>query len=967
MADAIDQFLADPNAADFTPISQPGLSASEAAQVDARTAQRTSPGAPTLRQKLGEQGNVPLNMEDGLGAVDKFNLAQRRTEQDKIRYLAGKYGAQNVRLNDNQEPIVRVPNPATGQPMDVLVNERGLSMSDLGTVAGHYPELLGMMIGPAAFEKAGAALFGAAYKLPRSMQALSTSFGAGAGGAVMDIATRAGDAATVDLPEVFQERGKNILADTALQKGGEFIAKAGTVGVQALRGEVPSPFKNLRGPIQNELADASDRIFDKTGIRYEPTLGQSTGNPLIAGTEQYLESQPAGAGPIRAGIQRTERQRQAIQDFMVSPNTLPLDETVGRSAIGILQSQTESADAAVKAAKLAIQEEGQTGIQDLLVQRFNKTAAPQPQIVGAGLRDVAYSERETFRGESKALYNEMLANPLSHVPDIPAKPVSAIAKDILKGWPRDPVTGELLTANAPAGMLKRLQEAAGLGGHMVETTTGADEFGPIVSSRFVEGRMSLAGLHALRKFADQDIKTGQAIAGIKDQELIALRGALTDTIEKGVKGTPLEPLWRNANDFYAKNVTRFTDKNIATLFRDPEQTSFVGDSDFLKSVIGNTDKYQAVQSFFGRSSEQMRLVNRYIADKIMRQSLVSGGGEAIDSQALRTAMAQLKSSDPKIFYGVFGKRGQDMLTHMNALDAANQLKGNVSARDLTKALDQSTLSRPNVETMLDAQRDAEKLYSNNIIKKFVKGGVGVEAIQGEAFVNNWLGSADVSDVKQVIDKVRAANPDTANELGRKALQKFFTDASRKGTPADILRGLKGDTTSLPSGVAMGEALKGDNGAKLELLLGKPQMDLLRDYVRVELSEDEKRRLAQGAGLLAKGTTIGSLLRLGVTGKEVSSYAKTKFLSYLISNPSFNKLLSSNYTAKEIPALARVIIASEPFATAVAQDLKTDSGMISAVAELKNGVMKAMGSGNQTPNQPAAPSDRGQSIDNFLNN
>lgn len=937
---------------------------------NAQDLSRLAPGAETLRQSLGEEGQTPLDIESGLGISEQFQVSRRRTPEDKIRYLANQFGAENVRLNKKGEPIVRITDEK-GNKKDILVNARGLSVSDLGSVVAHLPELFGALVGPAAAEGLLARVTGSKPVLGTLAKMFSSAVGAEAGGAAQDVVTRAQDQAPLEPAEIFMERGKNVIEDTALQAGAGAVGKGLLVASEAaLKGRLPSPVKLLRGPIQNETIAAAERIQGRTGLPMSLSAGQSTGNPFVAAAEQYLETNPIGAGPQLYGRARREAERVALQDYLVHPDTLPLDEEIGRKSIGILAGKAEASDKTVSMLQKRVQAEGQKSVEDLLAQRFNKDVAPKPEIIAQTLRKSGIEAKEAWDAEVERRYQALWSHPKANVPDVPTSGINEASNEVLKIWPKDPVTGELVIKNAPEGLLSKVQEAARLGKGTADVVTGMDEFGPITQTKTVEGKMPLRELAGLRTFLDQNITGGQAIAGIKEGKLVALRKAVNETIKDAVSKDPdLEKLYRAANDYYAESAPMFNNKLIDQLFKRPEHSGYIGDTEFLDSITKSGSQFKRLENFFGRSSDEMRLVRRDIADDLLRRSVKAPGSDVLDPETLLKNMEALRNgrNTRSIFYSVFGKRGDDIITELDVMKKSLGFENGISAKEFTESLDPEALARPSIKGLIASQQYNEEIYANNVIKRFVKGELPATAIRGEDFVNKWLDSADLEDVKKTFDMIKSQDPELAEQISRRTLQKFFTEASRQPTPSDVLHTLQEGTGTLPSGVSMSKQLgTKDSHAKLEAILGKDKFDLLKDYIRVELSEDEKKRLAAGTGILTRGSLVSAIFKKGFNPGELKNWMKVKAISYLLASDKMSSWLSSGYKASDLPDLFKTLVSSEPFIGAVADDLRNDSKAFELISAVKHAGFGYLRPENRTlPNRAQVPTMTEQEFINAI--
>jgi len=193
--------------------------------------------------------------------------------------------------------------------------------------------------------------------------------------------------------------------------------------------------------------------------------------------------------------------------------------------------------------------------------------------------------------------------------------------------------------------------------------------------------------------------------------------------------------------------------------------------------------------------------------------------------------------------------------------------------------------------MQNAEKKLAEQYQNGVVRKFLSGESPAADIEPDKFVR-FLPSSKLSDVRQVMSKIVASDPDpgaldsATSQIRRKTIQTLLGEARRYPSAKDALDAIQGKQGDIVSATGLKEALgTGDQLEKYKTILGPEKFRDLQDFIKVQLLGERKREIGKGAGMLAKGQAISAVegaLKSMVTpgakskgGKEIGS-PKTRF-------------------------------------------------------------------------------------------
>lgn len=921
------------------------------------------------QQALGEQPGVPFH-EEGLPTWTDLMAKSRENKDAQIRYLARKFGTENVRLNEFQEPVVRITNPDTGKPEDYPLNPHQLTVRNLTSLARFAPDVAGAIVA-VGLGGAGRGTF---------MKSLLGALGAETGGATREIGVEAATMplSSVEIARPIKEHLENIPADVILDLGLAGLVKGGQVAKGLLtRGSIPNPIAGTpltmpaRPEFTREGTEAAARLQAASGINPALRPSESTGIPLMAMLEMYMERKPAGASPLIAAGARREEASKAIQNWLVDPSTLMSDEEVGRRALGAIKKTVEPHVQAVEAAKAALEQETKDtanltaqaqkalvqGQQAKIVSGMRVSQIPDQGVdlkpAGDLLRTGAVQRRDAFKSQANALYDAFYANPKANERVISGDTLKAEIDSLRNSLPAVEKTvqqpSKLLDPSGNPVMIPVAKE--------VPISTPIRPRLDELSAKLAGGKVSINDLKQVRTDLDDAIKIGEAIPGVKEGRLKRTYKAVTDAINQGLQeiGDPqLSQAWKDATTFYRQNVDKYTEKNVARLFKEAEQTASVGDAEFTKKAITSPDTYAALRTFYGVRSPEMGVFRETVKNKVLSDSLGVGG--LVDGQNLVRQLKGLKDSNPGLFKDVFAGKGNDFLRAAEQLGSWQQ---KIPIEEINKLLSPGgQAGAPSVKliALQAAQKRLDQEYQNEIVSKFLRGNLPASELQPDKFVAS-LPQAKLSDVKDVMARLTQEDPAVAEQIRRKSVQNLLSESRRTATPVDTMAKLKGEPGDLISGVGVANALgKGDQLEKYKALLG-PLYDHLNDYARMELLGEERRRVAGGVGLLAPGSAMNMFVKAltpwegagnkaeGVI-KELSGLARDKIVSVALSSDRLRNWLVSPYALKDASKAIQTMIVSEPFIKGMMEEFKDTGALGQAMSILKVG----FGTASETPTQ-----------------
>ncbi len=846
-------------------------------------------------QQRNEQEGVPLE-QYGAGPTQstfnpwtRFQVARRKVQGDQQQYLESQFGQGKVRLDDaGHDFIIRVPDPITGKEKDVKLNENTVTLSDLGALAGGGgAEAVGALVATVLGRKGPG---GAAKGIPGYLRDvfLGTA-GMEAGGAASDVLGGASDTSkalkerVIDFPG---SAGLNLAAAAAIQPVKMLGSTITPVAAKAT---------NLyRKQLQKDAQEGLDLIFEKSGIRIPQTSGQITGMPLAAQSEQYLRSHPASAAKMAAFDQQQNDAVTVLKNYLTSG--AGSDEEAGRGLISALQTVRDVSEGNVASAASDLASSAEGSIKkSLAIGPKDRSLTTE---AGADVRKGIMAKQDEILNKSRANYESVYELPEAKQPIIPTQKLSTTLADIKSNLPdiQTPQGRQLLEDWVPSDVKKLVD----------------GQFDPM---------MPLNKMVEMRNLINSKIEQGQSVQDIPTRYLKQVSNAITQSIEDGVNASgsaDLKSRYQAANEYYKKQVLRLHEPGISDIAAKITEPGYVENSQVVERLWRDKDKYNRTLDFVGKNSQTATAINRSIADDILSNSKV---GDIVDGQRLLNNLDSFRKSNLEAFNNVFGKKIGDLTASAKSLTAT---MGTTPEQMTLDAADANNFFSPNntsptlkkLQDLMTANRDRTIELKNSIISKLTSPKPDMTTIRPDEVSRSLLDVGSPSEIKTVMGKVRDIDPTIAQQIERKAIEKILLQGGQSGESLDKL--LNGPETK----------------DKISALIPDSALELLNSYKDYLKNIDYYKEQAGGAGLLTKGSAIGSLIRafpfVGEAGekayKEASELLKVKLLSSTIASPALRQALNGSYTGADLGKLATAIVTSEPFLKSAAEDFPDNKNL-----------------------------------------
>ncbi len=897
----------------------------------------TRPTAKSSQERFREehaQPGVPLDVESGVPTWQKLMLEARRSRENQIKYLEGKYGEDNLRETRDGELFVKIPDPENkGKQKELLVFPHGkMTASDLLSLSMAMPEVAGWVAGEKLAGKIPGMMTPAGNEA-RGLLPAAARLGAGAVGAetaglvTKDLPANVYDFNSLNLTKAMEGRGEQAAADVGVG------AVLGGVG-KAIR-FARAPLAGSRGQLELDALQARKDLQAKYGGRQVPfSVGESTGVPLFARSEAFVEKEPGGSGPIRKVKAQQEEALRELQRKMMG-TSIPLDEEVGQKAIAEIQSKIEPAVKGEETARGELGAQAQGSLEGIISGVTQPSRELYKAALGGDIRSAVVAKRDAAKAEADRLYGEVRSAEGGTGKAFNGKPLQDRFNDILSSLPSVEET-----VTKPSTMLGPTGKPAF---ETTETKQSLLEKWPpdkllarlreITSLK--DPKFALSDLQQMRRDIYDDITKSEGKPELGVHYLAEIGQAITSFMKESIDALPsgdLKTALQAADKHYREQVVPFNRTGLTELFRAASEPGFVPDNQIVNRVLGGDNAYknwQLMKETLGDTSTEFMRMKRAVADNILEASRLPGE-QTIDAKSFAQNFYTFRRLNREISDDVFSPAEQSLFREARFLQYAQGDK--MDAAEVQKLLRSGSPTRAKLQALVDAERAKDTLYKNQIIKAIGDGKIDETTLRPTDFVNRLLSNSSfgVKDTKQVMNLL-SSNPALRQEMRQKAFERIFRDAARPAKAEDITRTAAGDNTHILSGVSLNQALK-DKAyrSKIETVLGPDYFSDLQNYIKLTAPLEKKEEAYALAGGLAAGSRIGQLEKVlegrGGLLKFAGNTMRSFVFSWALSNPVMRAWLSR--TASD-PAGARsavvMALTSPPFIQAVAKEFPGVTG------------------------------------------
>lgn len=906
--------LAPPTVDDPVPVNDPTDPVSKAAGIAPLTSsvmQKPPMGfmqeLPRLKsyRQMYQQGDVPLDTETGISAWDRLQLGARNAREDQLRYLRTKYGADKVDYRGGRW-VVRVNDPQTGKPKDILADPVGMDLGDFAAIAGDVPEMAGWLLG-----EAGAAKIPSLSKVKGvariARNVVSGTLGAESAGAVKDSAIREHEGSPIDLPEIGRRRtaqaGVDVTLGVPLGVGAEVF--------QWLK----APFNGSRSKVQFDAITAQRRLMEEKGEIIPLTVGQSTGNPDIIRREKFTGKVLGGSRTYQQFTQDQQASMNKLQNIMLGSEPAD-DEVLGQQIISALSRKVDPVTGAVESAKAEVQFTVKSQLEKLIGEK----TLPERQLANTyvgdiirarmfGLRDeakakatAAYTDFEKAGGKGALFQADDLAN---------------AAKKIEQSLPPQFTSkgAEASTAFVPEqSILKRLKELQASQGH---------------AYRFSD-------LQKMRSEVMDDLSKSEAVPGLGSRYLTQISGAITEAMEKGVEslGSPeLKALLQNANKIYREEVVPFGKKGVSEMFANEFESRWIGSSELaskFKSGPGATDRYNLLKQFLGSDSLEFKALKRSILDDVLSEAH-EPGGELLNAKRLFKSLSEFSqsSSTKEVATDILGDNLKNAIEEAKLLLKA-EATDKIPASEIDKWLASKSPSTDAVLKLVHAERLKDKSFQTPILKALADHSTENLKLAPEDIVNRlFSGERKTQQIREVMGLL-SDRPALIEDIRTSYLAKIFHEG-----------GIEGKSIT--------DALKESSlDKKARTILGDKLFEDLKQFGAIESAINVHQGVAEMAGSMAAGGRIDRLLThpLKTSSTAIREWVTAKVLTSDLIRKWAMKTDSSD------PGALYLLFSNAPFMESLSRNFGPGTASQNAAHSIKSSIEDWMKS--SAPSQQQSP-------------
>lgn len=855
-----------------------------------------------------EEG-VPLDITSGMPSWDYFKGSFERLKNKQLEYYQ-KLGYP-ARLSDTGEIIVRVMDSKTGKPKDVLANPHGIDYHDFLDLVAQTPEIAGGIL--AARKGGGRGVWQGLINLARM------AGGTEGAGVMKDVAARELQGVPVDLGEIFSSRAQMGVGD---------VAMGGALGVGTKLGtKLISPFSE-KGPLQFNLQKAQD-YFKAKGFDLHSTPGETTGNPFLLRMEAFARQNPGSSVPFDALATQTANDVQQIQNIMLGLPAAATEadiaamrtpEQVGKDVTGAIGSKNLALEGQVAKAKSQLAKTTTEEIGREFESAAGRPAASRTEL-GQSLRTRVQADYDAFKAQAERNYAAVEANPLVKEKNIPADPLAADAKKLVKELPSVETT---ITTDTG------LKDFAGR--PILKTEKGEKilwEFVPaglkakLLRLSELEGQsFRLDELLQMRREIRNSINQAQAIPGVQTRTLSRMEDMVDTRIRDGLQDLDprLKALWEKANTEYAEGIKRFREHGIANALKTPEQPGFVGSRDLADRAINDPDWMTAYRNYFGAASPEYRQVKRAVLDDLATFDPLTGSIKGANFFANLERMAKDK---PEVLREVMGPNWKKIVQLAKVNEYALATKPlQIDAEELAKIVGSGTASERQLFNLLEAETKRQTAYQNTLRRSVQAGTLKPDSIRPSEFVRYMSRSAEPAEINEVLALLHD-RPELLEDIRRVTVSQILNDASASPRALDVIA-THGRVSKELTASGLEDALRiGDRTAmqRYKSILGQDTWNdlmALRDYLR---PRELKQSAFQTAGGLSAGTKIAALERGGILHFADTALKNFIFATLYTSRPLKAWLSNNAITGRDAATAVNYMIASTPFVEALRRDFQ----------------------------------------------
>lgn len=892
-------------------------------------------------QAKDEAGNpIEFDYKNGIPLGIYMRVAMATDDQSKFDLLSKFYNGK-VRRDTGGVPIVRTEE--NGKPKDVLVNPLGADFTDFTDVLGQaiIPTLGAIAMArrggktpPIIAEEVGG--LGQRF-MGWLKKAAGMSAAAEGAGAVQDVVERTAEGIPVRPGDIAASRAGNVALDMGLGAAGTVLGKA--------VGKVRAPFG---GSVKQSNLDAKEASVALTQEAYNEgqildlvlTPAELTGSKVLGRTETFAKVHPGASGAFEDIQRRNSESFQTIENMLLGvpgestlaqrAASIPSAQQTGEALAGSIErnviDRTESELSTATRTAVAASERG---LGSSILASGSIPPVGTKQEVGEGLRAGLTRLRDAEKRAASDQYKDLLSDPRVQEFSLPG---DTLQKDLA------PLVDELPQVQHKITSESELLDQLGKPVTVTERNVKIQKpYLPDGILQRFDGIMSLAeptyrlnDLIKMRTEVTDAIAIGKSVADVDTHFLAGLHDRLTTAIRDGLKGIDPKLLakWESGNEAYAKFAQKFQQSAITPAFLVPEQASFQGGESLVEHFTKGTrgaENFRRLRETMGATSPEFAALKGDVMRDVLAAARSPYKGH-IDAKRLLDGMDAMAKDSPEVFKEVFGKNGQAIADFARELGA---VRGDLPEDVVRQVLENPKKSVMAIRTLVQTQKDAVKLYNNEIIKKVRNGTLNPGSLNAEELVSNFQ-VASLPHIKEVIGFLQR-DPAVLRAVQQKEMERLLhTAALEKGVAGTAIGEVNYSQKSLLT--ALGSK---DNRRKLEAIMGPKKIKTIETMAAFLGANGYDPTFAVGGGISA-GIQTGQAVR-GEFKKYGIMWAKSMvFSKVLLSDTLRNWVTKEPMSNAKANTILTGFLAMTPLIRELIEAVG-DSTAIQAMREVKQGV------------------------------
>ena len=812
-----------------------------------------------------------VDIETGGPAGVRAGLSLTPPER-KRAFLVQSFGEGNFR-DTPAGVVVKINDPDTGDPREILLDERGLTFRDFADAAGSAPEIAGAIGGTvAAIVLFPELVAGGVFSL--LTLAVIAGVSGQLGGATTDViqALKTGGIDMELIGSIAKRRGINAAIDTTLDflTAGTFRLVKG--GAQVALG----PFaRRLADQPQKEIGEAAERL----GVELTP--GQATGSPTVLQAEAVGAKIPGAREVFERLDKRQKGQLRGVQEELTAgvPTSAETGEAISRELTG----QRAQREAGVEELR---REAGQRILAD--IDRLSKTLATRSLSTsesGELTRRTLMRERTRFRAKQTLLedHAQSLMDELPEAARAFATPANtkAISRKLLDEFPKTKTTEKIPTGLLDAAGRPIIRE--------VEKARPIPEFLPKDVKGFLQAHNKLPNqitvneLRKVRQVVNRAIQQGEALPGLSTGMLKRLSSGLTADIKTAAANAPTPEIKKAILDelrHFRIESAKFRNRAVARAFREEGQPGFTESQEILPGLILKNKFEDAARVILtiGPNSIAAKAARRSTFDEILQASKNTLFGEgAIDPKLLARQLDKLRPQTKLVLFG-----SKEAADEADTLVRALAARFNIIDLSVIQGASGSEAILPLLRRAAQQELELRRDFDNDIIKPILRGEIDTSAMNPEDFVRFALRTGSQQD----LDRLFKLLPKEQAEAFRKrtVIHLLERSARRSGDPAEKITSVIDERP--PVGDKLLEVITKDFGqdtkeslSRLRSVLGDDTLQIIKDLGTVQAARARGQSAAKAAGGLVGGSIIANFLSLEI--RNVSRLVKFRIVATIL--------------------------------------------------------------------------------------